>query len=724
MTLIDNFADSVTAFSKLLIKDTSEMDEDELDAHYGKVKDEMWGLLGDLGSLMGLPIKNVVRDGNAVINLFKESNWVPSSPASVWDAVLEDMKNSLPIVGWMPDESKTSKLYDAIVSGDKVYLERIKNSYDSTRAYDNAVKKALRENDPRIRQAADALIAGDTDTRVRIIRSIVADGFSQDMVVSAVNAEVNSMQSGGTSEYNPKAQSLYTVEDYTAEVANGGADAESMKDEIVRVLIANGKTEEQAEESFASSVKSAVKEKVIGGNMDSRSAETVLVEGCGFEKEDAEETVQKWVFENQHGFAYDDLADEYTSGNISASEVRSILMDVEGKTADEADTKMQYWQFKADYPDVYVDDSWFEKYNEEIYYVNENGELVSSNNRISCDTATAYFDVFHLMTANNTGTYHASGVVDGDVITGNFQHIIDSHYADLIIRNCTIVNTNTTAWTEFGNQAHSEFTYENCILGYENDTGKGNDSSLTKPVEYNNCTIRKSSALSRNSVYNGCRINQTLSSGAVMGNVVDVYNSNIDVSGTFTGMCIMSSEALDLDFVGNRVTFANANQNDYLFRGSSFSGNIRDNVFRGAKTATLWYSDLGGHSNNTINGTNSIGTGGGGTGEDGATFTPSVDTAGNLSWTNDKGLDNPATVNIKGPKGDTGAQGTQGIQGEKGDKGDTGATGPKGDKGDTGATGATGAAGKTPVRGTDYWTDTDIATIKSYVDDAILGGAW
>lgn len=373
--------------------------------------------------------------------------------------------------------------------------------------------------------------------------------------------------------------------------------------------------------------------------------------------------------------------------------------------------------------DVTICDTGLDHYYH-IYYVNENGELVSSNNRISCDTATSYFDVFHLMTANNTGTYHASGVVDGDVITGNFQHIIDSHYADLIIRNCTIVNTNTTAWTEFGNQAHSEFTYENCILGYENDTEKGNDSSMTKPVEYNNCTIRKSSALSRNSVYNGCRINQSLSSGAVMGNVVDVYNSNIDVSGTFTGMCIMSSEALDLDFVGNRVTFANANQNDYLFRGSSFSGNIRDNVFRGAKTATLWYSDLGGHSNNTINGANSIGTGSGGTGEDGATFTPSVDTAGNLSWTNDKGLDNPATVNIKGPKGDTGAQGTQGIQGEKGDKGDTGATGPKGDKGDTGATGATGAAGKTPVRGTDYWTDNDIATIKSYVDDAILGGAW
>lgn len=35
-----------------------------------------------------------------------------------------------------------------------------------------------------------------------------------------------------------------------------------------------------------------------------------------------------------------------------------------------------------------------------------------------------------------------------------------------------------------------------------------------------------------------------------------------------------------------------------------------------------------------------------------------------------------------------------------------------------------GQDGNTPVRGTDYWTDADIATIKSYVDEAILGGAW
>ena len=50
-------------------------------------------------------------------------------------------------------------------------------------------------------------------------------------------------------------------------------------------------------------------------------------------------------------------------------------------------------------------------------------------------------------------------------------------------------------------------------------------------------------------------------------------------------------------------------------------------------------------------------------GENGATFTPRIDANGNVSWTNDKGLPNPATVNVRGPQGIEGKQGIQGRQG-------------------------------------------------------------
>ena len=83
-------------------------------------------------------------------------------------------------------------------------------------------------------------------------------------------------------------------------------------------------------------------------------------------------------------------------------------------------------------------------------------------------------------------------------------------------------------------------------------------------------------------------------------------------------------------------------------------------------------------------------------GKNGVTFTPSVSDAGLLSWTNDGGKTNPKSVNIKGQKGDPGADGAPGKDG------DTGPQGPKGDP---------GADGKTPVKGTDYFTPADVEEI-------------
>ena len=92
----------------------------------------------------------------------------------------------------------------------------------------------------------------------------------------------------------------------------------------------------------------------------------------------------------------------------------------------------------------------------------------------------------------------------------------------------------------------------------------------------------------------------------------------------------------------------------------------------------------------------------------------------------------------QGPKGDTGEAGPQGIQGPKGDTGDIGPQGPQGIQGEQGPQGPAGADGHTPVKGTDYFTEADIAAIKeglatnAYVDEklgdidaaltAILGG--
>ena len=60
---------------------------------------------------------------------------------------------------------------------------------------------------------------------------------------------------------------------------------------------------------------------------------------------------------------------------------------------------------------------------------------------------------------------------------------------------------------------------------------------------------------------------------------------------------------------------------------------------------------------------------------------PSVDTNGNLSWTNSTSTTTPTTRNIRGPQGATGPKGATGATGPQGPKGATGATGPQGPAG-------------------------------------------
>lgn len=141
-------------------------------------------------------------------------------------------------------------------------------------------------------------------------------------------------------------------------------------------------------------------------------------------------------------------------------------------------------------------------------------------------------------------------------------------------------------------------------------------------------------------------------------------------------------------------------------------------------------------------------------GENGATFTPAVSASGNLSWTNDKDLPNPATVNIMGPRGEKGDTGPQGPQGNTGLQGPRGEKGDKGDKGDIGATPQLTAGnvqtldagsdasvsisgsveapvlrfgiprGYTPVKGTDYFTDADKQTLVAELKASLTTETW
>ena len=86
--------------------------------------------------------------------------------------------------------------------------------------------------------------------------------------------------------------------------------------------------------------------------------------------------------------------------------------------------------------------------------------------------------------------------------------------------------------------------------------------------------------------------------------------------------------------------------------------------------------------------------GGGGTGEDGGYYTPSVSEEGVLSWTASKpSMPAVPAANVKGPAGPAGPRGEIGPEGPEGPQGNPGAQGPQGDPGPQGEQGPEGPQG-------------------------------
>ena len=342
-------ADAIGALNKVIkaaSTDTDDMTEDQLIELSKKQTEANWQLVEALAAIAGIPVKNIRREIEAVLDHARiaKVNAGKTTAMSTWDTISEAVSDSIPFMGG--GKSKKDKLYAAIMEGDKTYQDRIKATYKTEDAYHSAVRTALRENDSRIREAALAQINGNPSERVRIAKQIIADGFTLDDVVTAINSEINALTPGDDTS-GSKAKGLYKVEDFVREAANGDYGVLGViKDDIIQTAQKNGKSADEAEKSFVSSVKSEMKERFLAGTITKDQLIDTLNDYCGESEEDAEEYAGKLAFEKSSGFTYDDRAEAYKSGAISAAELRDYLVKIGGKTAEEAmwQVKIYDWQ--------------------------------------------------------------------------------------------------------------------------------------------------------------------------------------------------------------------------------------------------------------------------------------------------------------------------------------------------------------------------------------------
>ena len=272
------------------------------------------GVVGSIASIFGLPLKNLMRDARAMYNLASTLlSGTPTTWAGVGEAVGGAVKSSIPLYSriekWAgADKSKSDKLYDAIISGDQAHIDRVKAQYSDEQAIESAMSKGLRENDSRIKEAAQARYDGDIEEYKRIAKEIIAEGyFSQDTVVAAINAEINAIKNGETTEEDQSADttekvtSIYTASDINDAFEGGDTDmALEVIDDLVKTKVANGMTEKEAKSSLRSSMtsywKPLYKEAYKSKDTDEQERIKKILKDSGLYGNAGEviETVRKW----------------------------------------------------------------------------------------------------------------------------------------------------------------------------------------------------------------------------------------------------------------------------------------------------------------------------------------------------------------------------------------------------------------------------------------------
>lgn len=267
MTLITNTFDAFQQLVKVATRDTSSFNDEERAEHNKALAEAIFSITDGLAALKGIPLKNVRREVNGFINgvgtIIKDVTGRPTTWGSLWDVIGDDAKNSLPVLGWLPDESRGDKLYYAIISGDEAYEQRLRSTYKNESTINSAIRRALRDNDKRIKEAAIAKNSGDNARYEAIALEILNEGFfRQSDIAAAINAEINELNKDNKpeSEVSDKEVSWFTIDDYFVSIQSGDKQtADHVREEIINTYIANGRDRDEAEAAFDSSLRSSLR---------------------------------------------------------------------------------------------------------------------------------------------------------------------------------------------------------------------------------------------------------------------------------------------------------------------------------------------------------------------------------------------------------------------------------------------------------------------------------
>ena len=355
MAIIGDAANAIIKLAQLSNKDVTDMTDEELKEWEMDCIEAKWQVAETLSPLLGIPLKNIRRDFMAIINTVNISQLDSTRTATelsirhmIQDAVFTNRISS--------GKSDSDKLYEAIVSGDTTYAERLRDTYKTDDAYHSSIRKALRTHDPRIQQAANAYVAGDFLEYDRLKTEISGEGMFEYMDVdSAIKAEIRELEAKSgdaektTAEKKPAPR--FTAEEYYVSLRDGNKNAaDTIYDYLYQSEIDQGYLRHQAASNVQSQLASQVKKAYMDGEISRNDAIKMLQDYGG----KGETDVKQWDFELETGYAWGARTRGYYLGDISREELKAAVMDIENESVEDANEYLRFLDLAKGNEDIKI----------------------------------------------------------------------------------------------------------------------------------------------------------------------------------------------------------------------------------------------------------------------------------------------------------------------------------------------------------------------------------
>ena len=253
-------------------------------------------VIGAMGNLLGIPLKNIIRDGKGVAK-------------TIAIAMDEESKDSKTKTGrYMArrglDLNDGEEALLAIQRGDSEHIQRVFGRYESQEEAERVLQSAIREKyktGDLTREEAEELLTVNFDRD---------DNDEVYWLLDEWDYAKENGSSDGYAKYGKLYEAIENGGDYTAEMdrlTEHGSEASEIRSQITR------KYHKQYLEGDEATQK------------DIRDKITPVLESAGLDESEIEEKFSSWDFEVEYGMTYSEFKTEYRDGNVTEAEMRGAM---------------------------------------------------------------------------------------------------------------------------------------------------------------------------------------------------------------------------------------------------------------------------------------------------------------------------------------------------------------------------------------------------------------